>query len=27
LITDDLTFLCCQNGSTADQEFSIVFTP
>lgn len=27
LIIDDLTFLCCQNGSTADQEFSIVFTP
>lgn len=27
LIVDDLTFLCCQNGSTADQEFSIVFTP
>jgi hypothetical protein len=27
LIVDDLTFLCGQNGSTADQEFSIVFTP
>lgn len=27
LQVDDLTFLCCQNGSTADQEFSIVFTP
>lgn len=27
LIVDDLTFLCCQNGSTSDQEFSIVFTP
>lgn len=27
LIVDDLTLLCCQNGSTADQEFSIVFTP
>ena len=27
LIVDELTFLCGQNGSTADQEFSIVFTP
>lgn len=27
LHVDDITFRCCQNGSTADQEFSIVFTP
>jgi len=27
LITDELTFLCGQNGSTPDQEVSIVFTP
>lgn len=27
LIVDELTLLCGQNGSTADQEFSIVFTP
>ena len=26
-ITDELTFLCGQNGSTPDQEVSIVFTP
>jgi hypothetical protein len=27
LVTDEIDFLCCRNGSTADQEFSIVFTP
>jgi hypothetical protein len=27
LVTDEIEFLCGQNGSTPDQEFTILFTP